>query len=46
MLPVGANSFLLDGPIFRRGFGMQEDEQEVTKVISLVSSGRKSTKCV
>ena len=48
LLPLGggANSFLLEKRSFQMGFGMQESEQQVTKVASLAKTGRKFTKCM
>ena len=37
-------SFIID-PLFRRVFGVEENKQEVTKVISLIQNGGKSTEC-
>ena len=36
LLPLGANSFLLDETLFQKGLGMQESKKEVTKVVFLV----------
>ena len=36
LLPMGANSFLLEWTHFQMGLGVLESKQEVTKVVSLV----------
>ena len=36
LLPVGANSFLLELIPFQKGFNLLEHKEEVTKVVSLV----------
>ena len=46
LLPVGANSFLLDQTPSHEGLGAQETKQIAAKVISLVKHGGKSTKCI
>ena len=46
LLPLGANSFLLEQIPFQKGINVQENKQKVTKVVSLVKRGRQSTKCV
>ena len=43
LLPLGANSFLLEQTPFQKGYGKQESKLEVIKVVSLVKNGRKST---
>ena len=35
LLPMGANSFLLEKTPFQKGSSVQESKQEVTEVISL-----------
>ena len=42
LLPLGANSFLLEWTLFQKGLGEQECKQEVTKVVSLVKHNRNS----
>ena len=39
LLPVGANSYLLEKTPFQKGIGVQERKQQVTKVVSLVKMG-------
>ena len=43
LLPMGANSFLLEWTPFQKGFGVQESKPKVTKVVSLVE---KVTRCI
>ena len=43
---LGANSFLLEQTLFQKGPDVQESQQEVTKIVSLVKNGGKSTKCI
>ena len=40
---LGANSFLLEQTPFQEGLGVQESDQEVTKVVSLIKHVGKST---
>ena len=48
LLPVGANSFLLEKTLFlfRRGLVYGGAKQEVTIVVSLISNGRIYTKSI
>ena len=46
LLPLGANSFLLEYIPFQKELGEQESKQEVSKVISLVKIPGKSTNCI
>ena len=46
VLPLGANSFLLEQTSFQKGPVVQESKQEDTKWLTLVENGRKSTKCI
>ena len=46
LLPLGANSFLLEKIQFQKGLCVQESKQEITKVVSLLKYGGKSTKCI
>ena len=39
LLPLGANSFLLEKTPFQKGIGVQEHKQEVTNIISLAQNG-------
>ena len=41
--PMGANSFLLELTHFKKGLGLHESEQEVTKVVSLVNKWQEKT---
>ena len=47
LLPaMGANSFLLEQTTYQKANSIQESKQDLTKVVSLVKIGRKSTKCI
>ena len=46
LLPLGANSFLLEQTLFQKGTGVPESKQEVTKVVFLVKNSRKSVECI
>ena len=46
LLPLGANSFLLEQTSFQKGLGMQASKKEVTKVFSLVKTGGLSIKWI
>ena len=46
LLPRGANSFLLGYAPFQKGVGVPERKQEITKVVSLLKNGGKSTVCI
>ena len=41
LLPFGSISFILERTPFQKGISVQEDKQEVTKVVSLIKNGRK-----
>ena len=42
--PTEANAFLLGQTHFQKGLGVQERKQEVSDIVSLVKTGRSSTK--
>ena len=39
LLPLGANSFLVEESPFQKGFVVQTNKQEVSKIVSLVKKG-------
>ena len=45
LLPFGSKFFLLRVDPFSEGVDVQENKHEVTKVVSPVKHGRKSTEC-
>ena len=45
MLLFGENYFLLEYIPFQKGSGMQENKQEVTKVVCFAQTNGKNTKC-
>ena len=45
LLPLGANSLLLEKSPFQKSFGMKYHAYEVTKVDFLAMNGGKSNKC-
>ena len=46
MLFLGANHFLLEQTPFQKGIAVQENKQEVAKVVPLVKNGSTSTKAL
>ena len=46
MLPVVANSFSFRADPFQKGADVQENQQKVPKVVSLVKKGEKTPMCV
>ena len=46
LLPMGANSFLLEYNPLQKGTGVLESKQEAMKVVFLVKQGGKSTKFI